>query len=76
MIWYLISNDNIHPIEKFMKKLKLLVYDFDGVMTNNKVFINQDGIESVQVNRADGLGVSEINKLGIKQLIISTEKIL
>ena len=57
-----------------MKKLKLLVYDFDGVMTDNKVFINQDGIESVQVNRADGLGVSEINKLGIKQLIISTEK--
>tara|TARA_Y100000996_G_scaffold412752_1_gene399555 strand:+ start:1173 stop:1634 length:462 start_codon:yes stop_codon:yes gene_type:complete len=57
-----------------MNKLKLLVYDFDGVMTDNKVYIDQNGIESVQVNRADGLGVSEIKKLGLKQLIISTEK--
>ena len=56
-----------------MRKIKLLVYDFDGVMTNNKVYINQNGIESVQVNRADGLGVSEIKKIGIPQLIISTE---
>ena len=28
----------------------------------------------VQVNRADGLGISEIKKMGIKQIIISTEK--
>ena len=27
----------------------------------------------VQVNRADGLGVSEIQKLGIEQMILSTE---
>ena len=36
--------------------------------------IDQNGNEMVQVNRADGLGVSEIKKLGIDQLIISTEK--
>ena len=56
------------------EKIELLVYDFDGVMTDNKVYIDQDGNESVQVNRADGLGVSEIKKMGINQLIISTEK--
>ena len=43
-------------------------------MTNNMVFLSQNGEEMVQVNRADGLGVSEIKKLGIKQIIISTEK--
>lgn len=53
--------------------IKLLVYDFDGVMTDNKVYVNQEGNETVQVNRADGLGISEIKKLGIKQIIISTE---
>jgi len=42
-------------------------------MTNNKVFISQNGNETVQVNRADGLGISEIRKLGIEQIIISTE---
>ena len=55
-------------------KIKLIVYDFDGVMTDNKVYIDQNGSEMVQVNRADGLGVAEIKKMGIKQIIISTEK--
>ena len=56
-----------------MNSIKLLVYDFDGVMTDNKVFVDQYGNEMVQVNRADGLGVSEIRKLGIEQMILSTE---
>lgn len=56
-----------------IRKLKLIVYDFDGVLTDNKVMVDENGIESVIVNRADGLGVSEIKKLKIKQLIISTE---
>ena len=57
-----------------MKNIKIIVYDFDGIMTDNKVFIDQNGNEMVQVNRADGLGIAEIKKLGIKQIIISTEK--
>ena len=43
-------------------KIKLIVYDFDGVMTDNKVYIDQNRNEMVQVNRADGLGISEIIK--------------
>jgi YrbI family 3-deoxy-D-manno-octulosonate 8-phosphate phosphatase len=58
----------------YLGNIKLMVYDFDGVMTDNKVYVDQDGREIVQVNRADGLGVSEIKKLGIQQIIISTEK--
>ena len=54
--------------------LKLIVYDFDGVMTDNRVYIDQQGNEMVRVSRADGLGVAEIKKLGIEQIIISTEK--
>ena len=54
-------------------KVKLIVYDFDGVMTDNKVYVDQKGNEMVQVNRADGLVISEIKKLGIEQIIISTE---
>ena len=56
------------------KHLKLIAYDFDGVMTNNKVYIDQHGNEMVRVNRADGLGVAGIKEIGIEQLIISTEK--
>ncbi len=58
----------------FNKKINLIVYDFDGVMTDNKVYIDENGNEMVVVNRADGLGISEIKKIGIQQIIISTEK--
>jgi YrbI family 3-deoxy-D-manno-octulosonate 8-phosphate phosphatase len=54
-------------------KIKLVVYDFDGVMTDNKVYTDQNGNEMVQVNRADGLGVAEIKKMEIEQIIMSTE---
>jgi 3-deoxy-D-manno-octulosonate 8-phosphate phosphatase (KDO 8-P phosphatase) len=54
-------------------KIELIVYDFDGVMTDNKVYIDQNGNEMVQVSRADGLGVAEIKKMEIEQIIMSTE---
>lgn len=53
--------------------IKLIVYDFDGVMTNNSVILREDGLESVIVNRSDGLAVEIIKKMGIQQLILSKE---
>lgn len=60
-------------IRERMKKLKLIVYDFDGVMTDNRVIVGQNGMESVVVHRGDGYGVSQIKNLSIEQVIISTE---
>lgn len=54
-------------------KIDLIVYDFDGVMTDNRAIVFQDGTEAVVVNRADGLGVDHFRDLGIPQLILSTE---
>lgn len=55
------------------KGIDLIVYDFDGVMTSNRVIVFQDGTEAVIVNRADGLGVDHFRSLGVPQLILSTE---
>lgn len=55
------------------RDIDLIVYDFDGVMTDNHVIIFQDGTEAVIVNRADGLGIDRFRDLGIPQLILSTE---
>lgn len=60
-------------IQFHYKDIDLIVYDFDGVMTNNRVIVFQDGTEAVIVNRADGLGVNCFRNLGIPQLILSTE---
>ena len=53
--------------------VRLVVYDFDGVMTDNTVIVDQDGSESIVANRSDGLAVGLIRKLGIEQFILSTE---
>lgn len=55
------------------ERVKLVIYDFDGVMTDNRVFVDQDGRETVAANRSDGLGIGMIKKLGISQCILSTE---
>jgi len=55
------------------KNVDLIVYDFDGVMTDNRVIIFQDGTEAVIVNRSDGLGVERFCRFNIPQLILSTE---
>ena len=58
-----------------LNNIQLIIYDFDGVMTNNTVILSEEGIESVIVNRSDGYGVRMIKEeLGITQIIISTEK--
>lgn len=54
--------------------VELVIYDFDGVMTDNKVILREDGTESVIVSRSDGLAVSLIKRMGISQLILTTER--
>jgi YrbI family 3-deoxy-D-manno-octulosonate 8-phosphate phosphatase len=53
--------------------IRLFLYDFDGVLTDNSVLVNEDGIEAVFCNRSDGLAISRIKGMGIAQAIISTE---
>jgi YrbI family 3-deoxy-D-manno-octulosonate 8-phosphate phosphatase len=66
-----------HLIKQFVNlspaAIDLIVYDFDGVMTDNRVLILQDGTEAVFVNRSDGWAISMLREMGIKQLIISRE---
>ena len=54
-------------------KVELVVYDFDGVMTDNRVYVDETGRESVSVNRADGLAVAYLKRRSIPQIILSTE---
>ena len=53
---------------------KLICYDFDGVMTDNRALLFEDGQEAVFVNRSDGWAVARIRELGISQIILSTEQ--
>ena len=55
-------------------EIDLFIFDFDGVLTTNSVFIDQDGKESVQCSRSDGLAFNVLNKLNKSVYILSTEK--
>jgi 3-deoxy-D-manno-octulosonate 8-phosphate phosphatase (KDO 8-P phosphatase) len=56
------------------KNLRLLVFDFDGVFTDNMVYVSQDGQEQVRCTRADGLGLRLLEEVGVTPMILSTEK--
>lgn len=53
--------------------VKLLALDFDGVMTDNRVLVDQDGKEAVLCHRGDGMGIGLLKKAGIEVLVISME---
>ena len=64
------SWENIHTI----------IFDFDGVFTDNKVLVDENGKESVICDRRDGLGLDilrkfvKFNQWNLKYLILSKEK--
>ncbi len=61
-------------LKENLKQIKCIAYDFDGVMTDNRVLVDEDGKEAVFVNRSDGYAIARMKKLGFLQVIISTEK--
>jgi len=54
-------------------QLEAIVMDFDGVFTDNRVIVMQDGTEAVICDRSDGWGISRLRELGIPMVVISTE---
>jgi N-acylneuraminate cytidylyltransferase len=50
-----------------------LVLDFDGVMTDNRVIVLEDGREAVTCSRGDGQGLALLRRLGLPVLVLSKE---
>jgi len=56
------------------ENISLLVLDFDGVLTDDRVYVNQQGEETVAAHRGDGMGITRLKKAGVEVIILSTEK--
>jgi 3-deoxy-D-manno-octulosonate 8-phosphate phosphatase (KDO 8-P phosphatase) len=54
--------------------IRCVAFDFDGVFTDNAVYVLQDGTEMVRCTRADGLGLQQLRAKGLKLVVISTER--
>ena len=53
--------------------ISAVIMDFDGVFTDNKVVVFQDGREAVLCSRGDGYGLNGLQKTGVPMLVISKE---
>ena len=56
-----------------IQKPKIIITDFDGCLTDDRVWLNQEGEEFVAANRKDGLAVQRLKNLDIQVVIASTE---
>ena len=70
---------NIKAVPKW-KDIHTIAFDFDGVFTDNKVYVDEKGKEHIRCDRADGLGLDIIRKYAelvswnINMFILSKEK--
>ena len=55
------------------KQIDLIISDFDGVITDNRVWVDQHGTEFVAAYRSDSIGVQKLRAAGIDIMILSSE---
>lgn len=59
-----------------LKKIKLIVSDVDGVMTDNRIIVDDNNVESKFFNAKDGMGISVALKYNLKVAVITGSKSL
>jgi 3-deoxy-D-manno-octulosonate 8-phosphate phosphatase KdsC-like HAD superfamily phosphatase len=52
----------IYIAEKVIRKIRLVAFDFDGVFTDNMVYVFEDGTEAVRCSRGDGIGLQKLKR--------------
>ena len=65
----------MNDLGPLLQSVRLAVFDFDGVFTDNRVWVNERGEESVRCCRADGFGLERLREAGVEAVILSTEKV-
>jgi YrbI family 3-deoxy-D-manno-octulosonate 8-phosphate phosphatase len=56
------------------ENIEALAMDFDGVLTDNRVTVSQSGVESVACSRSDGMGLARLRNLGLRMIVLSSER--
>lgn len=67
-------HDQASAAERLPTPVGAVVFDFDGVFTDNAVWVTQDGQEAVRCSRGDGLGLSQLHQADIPMLVLSKER--
>ncbi len=54
--------------------IRAVVFDFDGVFTENGVWLSEEGTESIRCDRRDGYGLEKLSESGVRSLVITRER--
>ena len=65
----------MNDLGPLLQAVRLAVFDFDGVFTDNSVWVNEHGEESVRCCRADGFGLRRLREVGVEAVILTTEAV-
>jgi len=65
----------LSDLDPLLANVRLAVFDFDGVFTDNSVWVNERGEESVRCCRADGFGLARLREVGVDAVVLSTEQV-
>jgi YrbI family 3-deoxy-D-manno-octulosonate 8-phosphate phosphatase len=63
----------VNELEPLLERVRFAIFDFDGVFTDNRVWVNEHGEEAIAFSRSDGLGLRRLDEVGVKYLIVSAE---
>ena len=69
----MVPENKLPNIDQIIRRIRLIAFDFDGVFTDNMVYVFENGNEAVRCFRSDGIGLQKLKKFGIESVIISTE---
>ena len=61
-------------LEPLLERVRFAIFDFDGVFTDNRVWVNEQGEELLAFSRSDGLGLRRLDEVGVQYLIVSMEQ--
>jgi 3-deoxy-D-manno-octulosonate 8-phosphate phosphatase (KDO 8-P phosphatase) len=64
----------VTELRPLLERIRLAVFDFDGVFTDNRVWVNERGEETLAFSRSDGLGLRRLDDVGVQYLIVSMER--
>jgi len=64
----------VRQLEPLLERVQLAIFDFDGVFTDNRVYVNERGEEALAFSRSDGLGLRRLDEVGVQSLIVSMEQ--
>jgi YrbI family 3-deoxy-D-manno-octulosonate 8-phosphate phosphatase len=64
----------VTELEPLLEQVRMAIFDFDGVFTDNRVWVNERGEETLAFSRSDGLGLRRLEAVDVQYLIVSMEQ--